>query len=100
VYKARDKTTNEIFALKKLRLTSADEGIPSTTIREIALLKELQHINIVKLHEVIHHKSNMVLVFEYLEQDLKMIMNKVNSFEIPVIKGFMYQILKGMAYCH
>jgi len=36
-----DKTTDELVALKKIRLESEDEGIPSTAIREIALLKEL-----------------------------------------------------------
>lgn len=41
VYKARDTDTNQIYALKKIRLESEDEGIPSTAIREIALLKEL-----------------------------------------------------------
>lgn len=41
VYKARDTDTREIFALKKIKLESEDEGIPSTAIREIALLKEL-----------------------------------------------------------
>lgn len=48
VYKARDKVTNEYVALKKIRLESEDEGVPSTTIREISLLKELHHPNIVK----------------------------------------------------
>jgi cyclin-dependent kinase len=48
VYKAREKKTDELFALKKIRLTSDDEGIPSTAIREISLLKELNHPNIVK----------------------------------------------------
>jgi cyclin-dependent kinase len=67
VYKARDKTTNEIFALKKLRLTSADEGIPSTAIREIALLKELQHPNIVRLVNVLHTDKKLTLVFEFLD---------------------------------
>ena len=43
-----DKTTKEFYALKKIRLESEDEGIPSTAIREIALLKELHHPNIVK----------------------------------------------------
>ena len=52
VYKARDTESGEIFALKKIRLESEDEGIPSTAIREIALLKELQHPNIVTIHEV------------------------------------------------
>ncbi len=43
-----DKNTSELFALKKIRLESEDEGIPSTAIREISLLKELNHPNIVK----------------------------------------------------
>jgi len=41
--------TGEIVALKKIRLEADDEGIPGTAIREIALLKELQHANIVRL---------------------------------------------------
>ena len=48
VYKARDTTTNELVALKKIRLDAEDEGIPSTAIREISLLKELKHPNIVR----------------------------------------------------
>lgn len=52
VYKARDRVSGEIVALKRIRLESEDEGIPSTAIREIALLKELQHPNVVKLRFV------------------------------------------------
>ena len=48
VFKAKDTVTSEIVALKKIRLDAPDEGIPSTAIREIALLKELQHNNIVR----------------------------------------------------
>jgi serine/threonine protein kinase len=48
VYKAKDRVTGKILALKKIRLDSEDEGVPSTSIREIALLKELNHPNIVK----------------------------------------------------
>ena len=44
----KDKNTGEFYALKKIRLESEDEGIPSTAIREISLLKELNHPNIVK----------------------------------------------------
>jgi cyclin-dependent kinase len=43
VYKAKDRVTGEIIALKKIRLEAEDEAIPSTAIREISLLKELQH---------------------------------------------------------
>lgn len=48
VYKARDKVTNETIALKKIRQEQEDEGVPSTAIREISLLKEMQHGNIVR----------------------------------------------------
>jgi serine/threonine protein kinase len=47
VYKCCDKATREIVAIKKIRLEHADEGIPSTAIREIALLQELNHPNII-----------------------------------------------------
>lgn len=48
MYKARDVTSNEIVALKKIRLEAEDEGVPSTAIREISLLKELKDENVVK----------------------------------------------------
>ena len=67
VYKARDLDSNAIYALKKIRLESEDEGIPSTAIREIALLKELQHTNIVRLVNVLHTDKKLTLVFEYLD---------------------------------
>ena len=48
VYKARERATGDLIALKKIRLDAEDEGVPSTAIREISLLKELQHTNIVR----------------------------------------------------
>ncbi len=54
VYKAKDVQTTDIVALKKIRLDSEDEGVPSTAIREISLLKELQHPNIVRFA----HRAN------------------------------------------
>jgi len=48
VYKAQDKVTGEFVALKKIRLEKEDDGVPSTAIREISLLKGLKHPNIVE----------------------------------------------------
>ena len=48
VYRARDKCTGQIYALKKIRLEQEDEGVPSTAIREISLLKELNQENVVR----------------------------------------------------
>jgi cyclin-dependent kinase len=75
VYQAEETKTGEIYALKKIRLQAEEEGIPSTAIREISLLKELQHKNIVRLLDVIHTSKKLTLVFEYLEQDLKKIID-------------------------
>ena len=55
----KNTKTNEIVAMKKIRLESEDEGVPSTAIREISLLKELQHPNIVCLQVTINkHKHS------------------------------------------
>ena len=57
VFKGRNKRSGEIVAMKKIRLESEEEGVPSTAIREISLLKELQHPNIVLLQDVIMQES-------------------------------------------
>ncbi|WOK92908.1 cell division control protein [Canna indica] len=102
VYKARDRQTNEMIALKKIRLEQEDEGVPSTAIREISLLKEMQHRNIVRLHDVVHSEKRIYLVFEYLDLDLKKHMDSCPelSKDPHLIKTFLYQILRGIAYCH
>jgi len=101
VYKARDKTTKELYALKKIRLESEDEGIPSTAIREIALLKELQHPNIVRIHDVIHTNKKLILVFEYIDYDLKKFLQSFEKgIDIKVVKSLLYQLVRGIAHCH
>ncbi|KAK6926214.1 Protein kinase domain [Dillenia turbinata] len=102
VYKARDRVTNETIALKKIRLEQEDEGVPSTAIREISLLKEMQHGNIVRLQDVVHSEKRLYLVFEYLDLDLKKHMDSSPEFskDARLIKMFLYQILRGIAYCH
>ncbi|MQM05164.1 hypothetical protein Taro_037974 [Colocasia esculenta] len=106
VYKARDRLTNETIALKKIRLEQEDEGVPSTAIREISLLKEMQHCNIVRtgfwLQDVVHSEKRLYLVFEYLDLDLKKHMDSCPELakDPRLIKTFLYQILRGIAYCH
>jgi cyclin-dependent kinase len=102
VYRAKDQKGQEIYALKKIRLQAEEEGIPSTAIREISLLKELNHINIVKLYEVLHTSKKLTLVFEYVEQDLKKVIDSTNGkgVEMKYVKSFLYQLLKGVDYIH
>ncbi|KAL5699765.1 cyclin-dependent kinase [Ranunculus cassubicifolius] len=102
VYKARDRVTNETLALKKIRLEQKDEGVPSTAIREISILKEMQHDNIVRLHNVVQNEKNLYLVFEYLDLDLKKHMDSCPELakDLRMVKMYLYQILGGIAYCH
>merc|ERR1711983_328844 len=79
VYKAKDILTRQFVALKKIRLEIESEGVPSTAIREISLLKELDHPNVVQLLDVIHADQNLFLVFEYLDMDLKKHMDDFSS---------------------
>lgn len=101
VYKARDRNTGEVIALKKIRLEADDEGVPSTAIREISLLKELPHPNIVHLKDVVHTESKLYLIFEYLDHDLKRHMEARGAALPPqVVKSYLYQMLSGLTFCH
>ncbi|KAG1972188.1 cyclin-dependent kinase [Pimephales promelas] len=66
VYKGRSKLTDNLVALKEIRLEH-EEGAPCTAIREVSLLKDLKHANIVTLHDIIHTQKSLTLVFEYLK---------------------------------
>lgn len=102
VYKGKNRKTGEIIALKNIRLEAEDEGIPSTAIREISLLKLLEHPNIVRLHDVVHSETQLTLVFEYLDQDLKKYLDAASDkgLESHSVKSFLYQLLQGVSYCH
>ncbi|RWR95441.1 cell division control protein 2 [Cinnamomum micranthum f. kanehirae] len=102
VYKARDRVTKKTIALKKIRLEQGNEGVPSTAIREISLLKEMQHGNIVRLQDVVHSEKRLYLVFEYLDLDLKKHMDSCPELakNPRLIKTFLCQILRGITYCH
>ncbi|KAI9887697.1 MAG: Cyclin-dependent kinase catalytic subunit [Watsoniomyces obsoletus] len=123
VYKARDLThPDRIVALKKIRLETEDEGVPSTAIREISLLKEMNDPNIVRLLNIVHADGHkLYLVFEFLDLDLKKYMEALPVNEggrgkaLPdgsgpelgrlglgndMVKKFMAQLIEGIRYCH
>uniref|UniRef100_A0A8C6VX43 cyclin-dependent kinase n=1 Tax=Nothobranchius furzeri TaxID=105023 RepID=A0A8C6VX43_NOTFU len=100
VFKGRSKLTDNLVALKEIRLEH-EEGAPCTAIREVSLLKDLKHANIVTLHDIVHTDKSLTLVFEYLDKDLKQYMDDCgNILSMQNVKLFLYQILRGLAYCH
>ncbi|KAF2434370.1 cell division control protein 2 [Tothia fuscella] len=124
VYKARDLSTKDqrIVALKKIRLEAEDEGVPSTAIREISLLKEMNDANIVRLLNIVHADGQkLYLVMEFLDLDLKKYMESLPVAQggrgkpLPegtgsnlqtlgmgpeIVKKFMSQLVRGIRYCH
>jgi cyclin-dependent kinase 2 len=102
VYKARDKRSGEYLALKQIRLEQEEEGVPSTAIREISLLKDLDHPNVVALVDVVHEDRKLHLIFEFLDLDLKKHMDaSPELYRDPLlVKKYLYQMVSGIAYCH
>ncbi|XP_055021691.1 cyclin-dependent kinase 16 [Boleophthalmus pectinirostris] len=100
VYKGRSKLTENLVALKEIRLEH-EEGAPCTAIREVSLLKDLKHANIVTLHDIIHTQKSLTLVFEYLDKDLKQYLDDCgNTIHVHNVKLFLFQLLRGLSYCH
>jgi serine/threonine protein kinase len=103
VYKALDNMTGEYVALKKIILDTEQEGIPSTAIREICLLRELHSPRIVSLVDVISAEHKLYLVFEHLNQDLKHFLDAFPRESAPslgIVKKYMCQLLEGVSYLH
>ncbi|XP_061398083.1 cyclin-dependent kinase 12 [Musca vetustissima] len=111
VYKARDNITKEMVALKKVRMDHEKEGFPITAVREIKILRQLNHPKIVNLHEVVTDKQDALefrkdkgsfyLVFEYMDHDLMgLLASGMVDFNDENNASIMKQLLDGLNYCH
>lgn len=108
VFKAIDLYTKETVAMKYVRMEKEYEGFPITGLREIKLLRQLQHPNVIQLREIVHRdddkdKSEIgtYLVFEYMNHDLMGLLdNDAMIFDEVTIYRIIRQILDGMNYCH
>ena len=85
VFKGRHKRTGEVVAMKKVALQSAEDGIPGTSVREVSLLRDLRHPNIVQLRDI---------VIEYLTMDLKQYIRSAGKVEKMLTKTYSNQILQ------
>ena len=94
--------TNELVALKEITLDE-EHGIPYTAMREVTLLRDLKHPNVIRLREVMITESLLTLVFDFCDCDLKQYMQKHgNCGALPpdVAHSFMKQLLEGTEYMH
>ena len=104
VYRARDKESGAIVALKKLRMEREKEGMPLTSLREITLLKACTHPNVVELREIVvgNKLDSIFLAFEYCENDLATLLDSAmkRKFTVGEVKCLLKQLLSAVAYMH
>lgn len=106
VYRARDKRTEEVVALKRLKMEKEKEGFPITSLREINTLLKAQHPNIVTVREIVvgSNMDKIFIVMDYVEHDLKSLMetmkHKKQVFLPGEVKCLLAQLLKAVAHLH
>lgn len=107
VFVGADKVTGEIVALKRINTEQEENGFPITALREVKILKALDHKNVVKLKEIVTSKEknqipkNVFMVFEYHEYDLTGILETSEiRFTRDHVKSWAMQLLLGVNYMH
>lgn len=107
VFKAMDLISNQLVAMKYVRMEKETEGFPITALREIKILRELQHPNIIRMTEIVHKDDEAnkevgtYLVFEYMNHDLTgLIANEQVKLDEFTIYRIFKQLLEGLNYCH
>eukprot|EP01063_Lacrimia_lanifica_P017922 TRINITY_DN24900_c0_g1_i1.p1 TRINITY_DN24900_c0_g1~~TRINITY_DN24900_c0_g1_i1.p1 ORF type:complete len:636 (+),score=235.53 TRINITY_DN24900_c0_g1_i1:193-2100(+) len=101
VIKARHKETGQIVAIKKFKESEDDEQVRKTSLREVRVLKQLRHDNIINLLEVFRRKGKLYLVFEYVEKTILELLEKhPYGLDDADVKRYTYQLLRGVEYCH
>ena len=94
-------------ALKLLKLDSCGEGFPITSLREVLILKELQHKNVICLEDIFHFNSTknwknnkIYLVFEHMTHDLMGLVDSLPKWGPAQLKCILRQMLEGLDYMH
>ncbi|XP_059504390.1 cyclin-dependent kinase-like 4 [Stegostoma tigrinum] len=101
VFKSRNKDTGQIVAIKKFVESEDDSFIKKIAVREIRILKQLKHNNLVNLIEVFRRKRKLHLVLEYCDHT---VLNELERYPrgLPeaMVKNIMWQMLQAINFCH
>ncbi|CAI4225133.1 unnamed protein product [Auanema sp. JU1783] len=101
VYKCRHKETGNIVAIKKFVETEDDPAIKKIALREIRMLKQLKHPNLVSLIEVFKRNRKLHLVFEHCDRTVLHDLEKYpNGVPEEHVKRITYQLLEALRFCH
>ncbi|KAH6810501.1 hypothetical protein C2S51_024263 [Perilla frutescens var. frutescens] len=99
VYKIKDKQIGSDVAMKSIPFTIRKNGLPTDVLREISILKELNHENVVRLLYVSVTPTSFNLFFEWLDYDLNK-MVKGGTKDPRLTKSLLFQTLQAVSYCH
>ncbi|ORY77929.1 Pkinase-domain-containing protein [Neocallimastix californiae] len=105
VLKCRHKDTGQIVAIKKFKEKEDDTQIRRTAMKEVKILKQVRHDNIVQLFDIFKRKGKLYLVFEYVDhtilEDLDKNPNGLSDDPVHgVVRKMLWQILKAVEYLH
>jgi serine/threonine protein kinase len=100
VYKAICHSTGERVAIKKIKILYEEDGLPSTALREISLLKEMNHINVIRLNNVHSNRFSLFLIFECLDMDIRVYLKRHGPFLEKSLRNAIYQCFRGIEFCH
>ena len=101
VLRCRNRSSNEIVAIKKFKESDDDEVIKKTTYREVKILRMLRHNNIVSLIEAFKRKNKLYLVFEYVDKNLlEVLEEQPNGLDQDLVKSYILQLVQAIHWCH
>ena len=105
VYKGVERATGDWVAMKRINFSSTADGVPSSSLREVALLKSLVHPNVVNLREVMFVGDNKIyMIMDYVESNLKMFIksrrDRDQATNLRYTQSYLYQLLRALNFCH
>ncbi|GKV37095.1 hypothetical protein SLEP1_g45161 [Rubroshorea leprosula] len=102
VYKAIEKKTGQVMALKRMKHRKGERGLPPAALREIEILFSIRHPSVLDVKEVVKGEADdFFMAMEFMDQDLHQFINpRKQGLSTAEVKGLMLQLLEGVSYLH
>ncbi|CAH1795190.1 unnamed protein product [Owenia fusiformis] len=101
VLKCKHKDTGQFVAIKKFLESEDDKMVKKIAMREVRMLKQLRHENLVNLIEVFRRKKRLYLVFEFVDHTVLDDLERCpNGLDENTVRKILWQVLKGIEFCH
>lgn len=100
VFRAIDKSNNEVVVLKVIKMDQEEDGVPANSLREVSILKNLNHANIVSLRKAFCENGMLIMAMEFMDRDLRTYLScrKLNS--PALLQSYAFQLICAVNYLH